>query len=93
MGDAAAAFEDSVERSLLRLEQNVNGHFPKVLLTIVTRKHGFLNVLSDMRFRSFVMSDVPAVLWPHALATVSAYASLIFHLLLSTSTGKRHAMD
>jgi hypothetical protein len=38
-------------------------------------------MLRDLGFRSFSMKDVPAALWPHALATVSIYPSLILHLL------------
>jgi hypothetical protein len=38
----AAAIEESLERSLLRLELNWNVRFPEVLLTGQTRKHVFL---------------------------------------------------
>jgi hypothetical protein len=77
----------------------LNGNFPKVLISRSTRKYNFLYALSDTGFRSFMMNDVPPALWPHALARVNMYPSLIFHLLLqipgssnfwcSRSTGKR----
>jgi hypothetical protein len=83
IGDAgAAAIEESLERSFLGLEQNSNAHFPEILYDGLTRKYPFLYALSDTGFRSFIMNDVPPALWPHALAKVSAYPALIFHLLL-----------
>jgi hypothetical protein len=78
----AAAIEESLERLFLGLEQNLNAHFPEVLLNNPTRKHCFLYAICQMGFRSFVLTDVPPALWPHALAKVSTYPSLIFHLLL-----------
>jgi Ran GTPase-activating protein (RanGAP) involved in mRNA processing and transport len=82
-GDSgAAAIEELLERSLLQLEQAWNGIFPKVLNNGSTRKYHFLCALSDTGFRSFIVNDVPPALWPHALARVTMYPSLIFLLLL-----------
>jgi hypothetical protein len=78
-----AAIEESLERSFLGLEQNLNAHFPEVLLEAeqLTMKYHFLYALSGTGFRSFNMNDVTPALWPHALASVSTYPALIFHLL------------
>jgi Ran GTPase-activating protein (RanGAP) involved in mRNA processing and transport len=76
------AIEQSLERSFLGLEQNLNARFPQVVHEKLTRKHRFLYALSDVGFRSFILNDVPPALWPHALAKVSVFPSLIFHLLL-----------
>jgi Ran GTPase-activating protein (RanGAP) involved in mRNA processing and transport len=77
-----AALEQSLERSFLGLDQNLNARFPEVFHELLTRKHHFLYALSEKGFRSFIMNDVPPALWPHALARVSTYPLLIFRLLL-----------
>jgi hypothetical protein len=85
IGDSGAmAIEESLERSFLGLAQNVNTCFPEVLLrtSLLTNKHRFLCALNEDGFRSVSMNDVPPALWPHALGKVSAYPSLIFHLVL-----------
>jgi hypothetical protein len=99
IGDAGvAAIEQSLERSFLRLELNLNVRFPNVLLTGKAQKLRFLYKLSEMEFRSFIMTEAPPTIWPHVLAKVSTYPSLVFHLLLQIpgsdlfsvkSTGKR----
>jgi hypothetical protein len=78
------AIEESLERSFLGLTQNMNTRFPEVLLEsrLLTKKYRFLCALSEAGFRSFIMNDVPPALWPHAIAKVSEYPSLIFHLVL-----------
>jgi hypothetical protein len=83
IGDAgAAAIEESLELSFLGLDQNLNAHFPEILCGGLTWKYNFLYALRDTGFRSFIVNDGPPALWPHALAKVSAYPALIFHLLL-----------
>jgi hypothetical protein len=83
IGDAGVvAIEQSHERSFLGLEYNLNARFPEVRNGQLTRKHRFLYSLSDSGFRSFILNDVPPALWPHALAKVTMFPSLIFHLLL-----------
>jgi hypothetical protein len=82
-GDAAV--EESLEHLFLGREQNVNVYFPDVLLgglMLFPQKLPFLYALSEMGFRSFIMTDAPPALWPHALGKVSRYPSLVFHLLL-----------
>jgi hypothetical protein len=37
-------------------------------------------VLGEKGFRSLVMNDVLPAIWPHALAKVSDYPSLLLHL-------------
>jgi hypothetical protein len=79
IGDAAA---DSIVESLL--EQSVSARFPKVLLDRFMGTHcklQFLWSLVEKGFRSFLRNDAPPALWPHALAKVSKYPSLTFHLL------------
>jgi Ran GTPase-activating protein (RanGAP) involved in mRNA processing and transport len=75
---SVAAIEESLERSL----QHLNGKFPKVFIGNRSQKYDFLYALSNKGFRSFIMNDDPPSLWPHALAKVSTYPSLLFHLLL-----------
>jgi hypothetical protein len=97
------AIEQSLERSFLGLEQNLKARSTEVLHEQLTRKYRFLYALSDVEFRSFILNDVPPALWPHALAKVTMFPSLIFHLLLqipgsssfwcSRSTGKRLTID
>jgi hypothetical protein len=84
IGDAGvAAIEESFERSCLRMDQN--SHFPHVYFDGKTWKYEFLYALSEMGFRLFIMNDVSAALWPHALATVKKCPWLIFHLLIQIS--------
>jgi Leucine-rich repeat (LRR) protein len=83
IGDSGVvAIEQSLERSFLGLELNSNARFPAIFHENLTRKHRFLYSLSDSGFRSFILNDVPPALWPHALAKVTMFPSLIFHLLL-----------
>jgi hypothetical protein len=41
----------------------------------------FFLKIQKLGFRSCSMRDVPPALWPHAIATVTGYPSLILHLL------------
>jgi hypothetical protein len=49
---------------------------PTVPACLTSEKRDSLCSLDQKRFRSFDMNDVPAALWPHALAKVNQYPSL-----------------
>jgi hypothetical protein len=63
----------------LSLSQNSNKRLQ--VLGVELPDYMFFMTLRDLRFRSFSMKDVPPALWPHALATVRNYHSLILQLL------------
>jgi hypothetical protein len=84
------AIVESLELSFL-LEQNVN--VPVVCLSTKNEKLRFLNALSKGGFKSFIANDVPPALCPHALAKVSTYPSLMFHLLRQVSRSNFGEME